>query len=96
MIARLLKRDGEDWWLCGRAMPDPPRHPNKRRTIEHLNPRSLGGGDEESNLVVCHQHCNMHLRDRPPDRKLKMRAKWRRFLKKGPPPTPPAGGRGTK
>ncbi|ANY19218.1 hypothetical protein A6F68_00689 [Tsuneonella dongtanensis] len=76
-------------------MPDPPKRANKRRSLEHLTPRSLGGDDSEANLVVCHQHCNAHLKDRPREQKEKMRTKWHRAFKKGPPLTPPAGGRGT-
>jgi len=46
--------------------------------LEHLLPRSLGGTDDAANLVVCHQHCNMHLKDRPREQKEAMRLKWQR------------------
>lgn len=78
MANRLLERDGPGCWLCGGPMPDPPKRANKRRTIEHLVPRSKGGTDDWGNLVVCHQHCNHHLADRPREKKLAMREKWQR------------------
>jgi hypothetical protein len=76
MIARILARDGPDCWLCGYPMPDPPKRLNKRRSLEHLTARVLGGKDEEGNLVVCHQHCNGHLREHPREKKLAIREKW--------------------
>jgi 5-methylcytosine-specific restriction endonuclease McrA len=76
MVARILKRDGSECWLCAYPLRDPPKKHNKRISIEHLTPRAAGGGDDEANLVLCHQHCNGHLRDRTREKKLAMRAKW--------------------
>jgi len=76
MIAQLLERDGPDCWLCGYPMPHPPKKLNKRRSLEHLTPRVLGGKDDAGNLVVCHQHCNGHLREHPREKKLAIREKW--------------------
>lgn len=77
MVAQLLARDGSDCWLCAYPMTQPPKRPNKRISLEHLTPRVLGGGDGTDNLVLCHQHCNGHLRDRPREKKLAIRKKWR-------------------
>ena len=82
MIARLLSRDGSQCWLCARPLRDPPKRPNKRISLEHLKARSLGGDDSEANLVLWHQHCNAHLRDRPLERKLRMRKKWHAAFRK--------------
>jgi 5-methylcytosine-specific restriction endonuclease McrA len=76
MVARLLKRDGHDCWLCGFPMTQPPKKHTKRISLEHLTPRILGGGDVAENLVLCHQHCNGHLRDHPREKKLVIREKW--------------------
>lgn len=48
----------------------------KSPTREHLVPKKLGGTDELSNLVLCHRHCNAHLRDHPKAKKLEIQAKW--------------------
>lgn len=77
MVDRLLKRDGPACWLCAYPMTEPPKRLNKRISIEHLTPRILGGTDSEDNLVLCHQHCNGHLRDHPSQKKLTIRKKWR-------------------
>ena len=82
MIARLRNRDGDDCWLCGLPMTEPPRRHNKRISLEHLVARSDGGSDEPGNLVLCHQHCNGHLGDRPKEEKLKMRSKWLKAAKR--------------
>jgi 5-methylcytosine-specific restriction endonuclease McrA len=82
MVARLLKRDGATCWLCALPLRHPPKRPNKRISLEHLTPRSLAGGDVESNLVLCHQHCNKHLADHPLEEKLAMRKKWHATARK--------------
>lgn len=76
MIALIAARDGMLCWLCASPLSLVPKKPSKRVTLEHLVARSLGGGDETENLVMCHQHCNAHLRDRPLEKKRQMRRKW--------------------
>ena len=73
----LRLRDGDLCWLCNYpiafdAEPNSPKSP----TVEHLEPKALGGADALPNLVLCHQHCNAHLRDHPKAKKLRTRAKW--------------------
>ena len=68
----LLKRDGDRCWLCTRPMP------KGCETIEHLIAKALNGTDALENLVLCHQGCNVHLKDRSLDQKFKIRAKWHR------------------
>ena len=74
---RLRLRDGERCWLCNYPL-DFDADPNsaKAPTVEHLEPKALGGTDALPNLVLCHKHCNAHLRDHPKPRKLQMRVKW--------------------
>ena len=50
------------YW-CGRGMILVPAHGDKRQienmaTIEHLVPRSQGGGDDPGNLALAHKKCN--------------------------------------
>jgi 5-methylcytosine-specific restriction endonuclease McrA len=76
MIERIAARDGMLCWLCALPLSLVPKKPSKRISLEHLVPRSLGGDDKPENLVLCHQHCNGHLRDRPIEKKQQMRKKW--------------------
>ena len=69
----LLKRDGDRCWLCARPMA------KGCETIEHLIAKALDGTDALENLVLCHHGCNVHLKDRPLEQKLKIRAKWHRY-----------------
>lgn len=65
MIARsankreqLRQRDGDCCWLCGRPM----KFDNPRRltgaTLDHVLPRSQGGGNDIGNLKLAHRVCN--------------------------------------
>jgi 5-methylcytosine-specific restriction endonuclease McrA len=47
--ARILARDGYRCWHCGGIADQ----------VDHLLPRSRGGGDEPSNLVAACQPCNL-------------------------------------
>jgi hypothetical protein len=82
-VEKLRARDGDACWLCTRPM-DFTAVPNSKKapTIEHLVPRSLGGGGEMSNLVLTHQACNAHLANRPLSQKEEMRTKWHANAKK--------------
>lgn len=82
MIERLASRDGFVCWLCALPLSLVPKRPGKRVSLEHLTPRSQGGGDDEGNLVICHQHCNKHLDNRPREQKEKMRLKWHAATKR--------------
>lgn len=72
LVRTLLVRDGDQCWLCTRPIS------RGRETLEHLIAQALGGTDALENLVLCHHGCNVHLKDRPLEQKLKMRAKWHR------------------
>lgn len=74
VLKAILERDGTDCWLCGKHMPE------NDRTIEHLNPRSLGGGDEMDNLAAAHRQCNCDLGNLPLSEKEAMRAERREQL----------------
>lgn len=76
MIAQIVARDGMLCWLCDLPLSDVPKRPSKRISLEHLVARSLGGDDTPENLVLCHQHCNAHLKDHPLEKKQKIRNKW--------------------
>jgi 5-methylcytosine-specific restriction endonuclease McrA len=45
----ILRRDNYTCAYCGR----------RANTVDHINPKSKGGGEEESNLVACCKRCNM-------------------------------------
>jgi len=49
LVARVLRERGRTCWLCGE---------DGARTADHRTPRSLGGGDEMSNLMPAHLGCN--------------------------------------
>ena len=67
MIGRLMERDGEGCWLCGKPMR------LDDRTIEHKLAQSLGGGDDFGNLAVTHAACNGRLGNLPLAEKEAMR-----------------------
>lgn len=69
--ARLLARDGDLCWFCGKAMPETDQ------TREHLIPQCVGGSDSLENLVLTHQKCNLKLADKPVPQKIEMRAEER-------------------
>jgi hypothetical protein len=50
-IAKLLQRDGHDCWFCARQL-------GTDITIEHLQPRALGGSWNLDNLALAHRGCN--------------------------------------
>ena len=58
----LADRDGGRCHLCGKRvnldLPSGPRGSDKGPSIDHLVPRSLGGGDELENLALSHWGCN--------------------------------------
>lgn len=51
-IKALLKRDGNECFFCLQPMP------SKDITIEHLVPRTCGGGNHIANTVLAHGKCN--------------------------------------
>ena len=79
LVRALLARDGDKCWLCNRTMAAGDA------TLEHLIARARGGPDTLDNLALCHQGCNTHLKDRPLEQKLKMRAKWHRNCRQAVP-----------
>lgn len=76
-IEQIRARDGDGCWLCARAF-NFAAAPNSKNapTLEHLVAKSLGGGNELANLVLCHKHCNLQLADKPLAKKQEMRAKY--------------------
>ena len=82
-VELLRARDGEDCWLCGgRLQFSAAPNSKKAPTIEHLTPRSLGGGSALDNLALCHPGCNRQLANRPREDKERIRAKRRRSVPK--------------
>ena len=58
----LYVRDGFRCLYCGKDL----RHTTPCDvTLDHLLPRSAGGGDEATNLVTCCRSCNSSRKDRP-------------------------------
>lgn len=52
---RILIRDR---WTCGYCM-------RPATTVDHITPRALGGGDEDSNLIACCTRCQNRKGGRP-------------------------------
>lgn len=63
----LLKRDGDECWFCGGPLKNDI-------TIEHLVPRSVGGGNDLKNLVLAHSECNQLAADMDMNRKIEFKA----------------------
>ena len=81
-VDRLRSRDGDLCWLCTEPFDFRPEAKKTRRpTLEHLQPKSLGGTNDLSNLRLCHDHCNRQLADRPRQDKERIREKRIRRLK---------------
>lgn len=51
-------------------------------TIEHLQPKALGGGNSLDNLVLCHPGCNRQLADRPRVEKVRLRNRRMRRMER--------------
>lgn len=59
-LDRIAERDGWWCWLCGGEIdPAAPKDSPGRGTIDHLVPRSRGGGNEPGNLRLAHKRCNV-------------------------------------
>jgi 5-methylcytosine-specific restriction endonuclease McrA len=72
--AEVRLRDGDDCWHCGHPMRfGPPYNIGKAATLEHWNPRALGGTSAIENLRLCHVGCNRHLGANTPEQKERMR-----------------------
>jgi hypothetical protein len=50
-VNQLRLRDGNDCWLCGHAL-------GLNVTLDHVIPRSKGGGSSIENLRLAHYECN--------------------------------------
>lgn len=68
--AKLLGRDGDECWFCGTAMGDDC-------TIEHLVPKSRGGGNKLDNYALAHAACNQRAANMPLVKKIALRAEMR-------------------
>jgi len=67
---KLLQRDGDECWFCGLAMGDDI-------TIEHLVPKSAGGGNKLANYALAHARCNHLAADKPLIEKIELRSAMR-------------------
>lgn len=56
-LRAISTRDGWGCWLCGCAV-DPYDLEDHRASADHVLPKSLGGGNELTNLKLAHQSCN--------------------------------------
>ena len=64
--AALYERDGWECVYCGRG-PRDKRNPQQAMvilTLDHITPRSHGGGNESTNLVTACKTCNSSRGDR--------------------------------
>lgn len=59
-LGQIAERDGWWCWLCGGAIdPAALRDSAMGGTVDHLVPRSRGGGNEPGNLRLAHKRCNV-------------------------------------
>lgn len=68
--AKLLARDGDDCWFCGKPM-------GEDCTIEHLVPKSTGGRNALANYALAHRRCNNDAANLPLTAKIELRARLR-------------------
>jgi len=74
---QILARHGDACWLCnGQLDFGPGATESKKPTIEHLQPKSLGGGNDPDNLRLCHHSCNLRLSNKPLAEKERIREKF--------------------
>jgi hypothetical protein len=75
-VDRIRLRDGDNCWACNGKL-DFGAVPNSKKapTIEHLQARANGGGQELENLVLTHPGCNRMLGTKPVEKKREIRAK---------------------
>lgn len=66
----LLERDGDECWFCGLPV-------GEDATIEHLVPKSAGGGNKLANYALAHAACNHKAADMPLVQKIELRANLR-------------------
>ncbi len=57
----VIARDGENCWLCGRFVA--PR----KRSLDHVIPKSKGGTNDIGNLRLAHKSCNGRRGNDDPD-----------------------------
>jgi hypothetical protein len=73
---KLLARDGSDCWFCGGAL-------GTDITLEHLVPKSRGGGNDSANLVLAHAGCNNAAANLSISEKVALREKLRTQMPAG-------------
>ena len=78
LLLLLAKTDGIKCFYCEKRMlhPDEPGSHAKKASIEHLVPRSLGGGEHGNNFVLAHSGCNRLRNVRPLTRQEITKAVW--------------------
>jgi hypothetical protein len=74
---KLIERDGDECWFCGIPM-------GADMTIEHLVPKSAGGGNKLANYALAHAKCNHDAADMPLVQKIELRNRLRTTLVKEP------------
>jgi 5-methylcytosine-specific restriction endonuclease McrA len=57
-FAAVAQRDGWVCHLCGKRIDPNARRRSKLPTLDHLLPKSLGGGGRRENLALAHWGCN--------------------------------------
>jgi hypothetical protein len=67
---KLMERDGDGCWFCGKPL-------GSDVTLEHLVPRSRGGGNDAANCVLAHAECNQAAANLSISEKVELRSKMR-------------------
>ena len=62
----LLLRDMYVCQYCGIDMPIKPKHRSQMATMDHVIPKSRGGGKNWTNIVTCCPACNIQKADKTP------------------------------
>lgn len=59
-VRRIRDRDGDDCWICDKPIRfDLVGNHGNGCSVDHVQPRSLGGATSVSNLKLAHQACNV-------------------------------------
>lgn len=61
---RIYERDQWCCQLCGERVDRRAKFTDRAPSLDHIVPRSMGGGDDDANLQLAHRWCNSYKGDR--------------------------------
>lgn len=75
LAAAVVEMYGPTCWLCGGAIDlEAPRRSPAGLSVDHVVPRSAGGGHDLANLRPAHYLCNLKRGNRPARRSAPLRS----------------------